>query len=107
MFFLILKPFVQSLGEKTAKHPKKQIVLKMEPIRVFLQGMFSAVKGGKYGSNTIKNNPRNAMNVKYVMSELQIYLGNTAHHLSEQILELLYDTLGRHIPVKFSLQTFS
>ena len=83
------------------------MVLKMEPIRVFLQGMFSVVKGGKNVSITINNNPRNAMNVRYVMSELQMYLGDTDYHLLEQILELLYDTLGRHIPVEFSFQTFS
>ena len=98
---------MQSLGEKTTRHPKKQMVLKIEPIRVFLQGMFSVVEGGKNVSNTIRNNPNNAMNVRYAMSDFQICLSNTDHHLSEQILELLYDTLGRHIPVKFSLQTFS
>lgn len=74
---------MQRLGEKTAIHPRTQMVLKMAPIRVFLQGMFSVVVGGKNVSNTINNNPRNAMNVRYVMSELQIYFGDTDHHLSE------------------------
>ena len=98
---------MQSLGEKTARHPKKQIALNIEPIRVFLQGRSSVVVGGKNMNNTIRNNPSNDMNVRYVMSELRICLGNTAHHLLEQIFDLLYDALGSHIPVKFSFQRFS
>lgn len=98
---------MQRLGEKTAMHPRKQMVLKIEPISVFLHGMFSVVVGGKNTSITVRNNPSNAITVRNAVSKLRTFFGNTDHHLSEQILELLYDTLGRHIPVEFSFQTFS
>ena len=74
---------MQRVGEKTAKHPKKQMVLKIEPIRVFLQGMFSAVVGGKNASITVRNNPTNAITVRYAMSKLRTFFGNMDHHLSE------------------------
>jgi len=80
-FFLVLKIFVHWVGEKTARHPKMQMMLKIEPIRGFLQGMFSVVVGGKKVSITIRSNPNSAMNIRYVMSDLRICLGDIAYHL--------------------------
>jgi len=97
---------VQRLGEKTAIHPKKQMLLKIEPIRVFLQGMFSVAVGGKNTSITVRNNPSKAITVRYAMSKPRTFFGNTDHHLSEQIFDLLHDTLSRHVPVKLSFQRF-
>jgi hypothetical protein len=59
------------------------MVLKMEPIRVFLQGMFSVVVGGKNASITVRNNPSNAITVRYAMSKLRTFISNMDHHLSE------------------------
>ncbi len=78
---MFLKIFEHWVGEKTARHPRMQMVLKIEPISGFLQGMFSVVVGGKKVSITIRSNPSSAMNVRYVMSELTLCLGDIAYHL--------------------------
>ena len=58
-FFLMLKIFKHLLDEKTARIPRTQIGLKIEPITVFRQGTSPVVVGGKNVSTTRRNKPVN------------------------------------------------
>jgi hypothetical protein len=82
-FFFVLKIVEHLVGEKTAKHPKMQMVPKIEPIRGFLQGIFSVVMGGKKVIITLRNRPSTVKSVRYVMSELVFSLGDTNYSHSE------------------------
>ena len=82
-FFFVLRIVEHWVGEKTARHPKMHMVPKIEPIRGFLQGIFSVVVGGKKVSITLRNNPSIVKSVRYVMSELAFSLSDTNYSHSE------------------------
>jgi len=77
LFFLGLSLRIDEhwVGEKTAKTPKTQIALKIEPMSDFRQGTFPDMLGGKAIRSTIISRPRNDRNIRKVISKLHCFLG--------------------------------
>ena len=80
---LNLKTVKHRVGERAAKTPKPQIVLKIDPIKGFRQGTFPDSLGGKAVRIAIRSKPKNAKNVRKAMSKLLCWLEGIVYHDSE------------------------
>ena len=69
-FFLSVRIFKHWVGEKTARIPKMQIELKIEPISGFRHGRFPVTAGGKTVRTAMISKPTNDTGTRKVTSEL-------------------------------------
>jgi hypothetical protein len=82
--FLSLRILKHRLGEKTAKTPKMQIKLKIEPMSGFRQGTFPDTFGGEPVRIAMRSNPKNERKDRKIMSKPRCCLEVMFNRCSEK-----------------------